>query len=208
MYGRGGRGGFLGRRRCPWIFPPARAEVAVGGGGGTAGAAVDLQRRRRIRRRRRRQRRLVTHAHALDLFLSRGRRPRQGRGRDPAAEAVTSGEIRVVAGRHRARDPLAAAQKHFARLGTRPDAGPQRRPDLRRPPLPQLRHRRRPGHPRQMRRCLLDRGRRKCPPISSRAISPRACSPASAKPPARSRPTFPRPAGAPNQLPDEIEEVD
>ncbi len=34
-----------------------------------------------------------------------------------AAEAKTSGEIRVLLARHRAPDPVAAAQKHFARLG-------------------------------------------------------------------------------------------
>ena len=34
-----------------------------------------------------------------------------------AAEQRTSGEIRVVIARHKAADPLAAAQKHFERLG-------------------------------------------------------------------------------------------
>lgn len=34
-----------------------------------------------------------------------------------AAEARTSGEIRVVLARHRTRDPIVAAQHHFVRLG-------------------------------------------------------------------------------------------
>ena len=34
-----------------------------------------------------------------------------------AAEASTSGEIRVLLARHRAENPVAAAQKHFQRLG-------------------------------------------------------------------------------------------
>lgn len=34
-----------------------------------------------------------------------------------AAEKKTSGEIRVVLARHQAADPVAAAQKHFERLG-------------------------------------------------------------------------------------------
>jgi uncharacterized membrane protein len=33
------------------------------------------------------------------------------------AEQKTSGEIRVLIARHRAKDPVAAAQKHFERLG-------------------------------------------------------------------------------------------
>lgn len=34
-----------------------------------------------------------------------------------AAEAKTSGEIRVLLARHKAADPVAAAQRHFERLG-------------------------------------------------------------------------------------------
>lgn len=34
-----------------------------------------------------------------------------------AAQRRTSGQLRVVLARHRARDPLAAAQRHFGRLG-------------------------------------------------------------------------------------------
>ena len=34
-----------------------------------------------------------------------------------AAERLTSGEIRVVIARHKAADPVAAAQRHFERLG-------------------------------------------------------------------------------------------
>jgi uncharacterized membrane protein len=34
-----------------------------------------------------------------------------------AAQARTAGEIRVAVARHRARQPMAAAQRHFARLG-------------------------------------------------------------------------------------------
>jgi len=41
-----------------------------------------------------------------------------------AAEASTSGEIRVLLARHRAENPVAAAQKHFLRLGM--DSSPQR----------------------------------------------------------------------------------